>query len=149
MSDEARTVLVVTDDPCFSGQLSELMLRSGVPTLCFAQTQQALERAHDLVPDVILIHVPRARMDTAWACFELLQSDSTIASIPVLLYAPPVALAQRVVGAPEGGSSADSLAASDRFIAQLSSLIGTGRSICYPADAEPAEKRFPIGRDDL
>jgi CheY-like chemotaxis protein len=149
MSDEARTVLVVSDDPCFSGQVSEFMLQVGIGTIRFTRTREALERARDLAPDLVLVHIPRGRLDPAWACYELLQSDSRIASIPVLLYAPPRALAQRAVGPPNRRPSVDQPAVSDMLIAQINSLIETGPSISDRAYAEPAEQRFPIGRDDL
>jgi CheY-like chemotaxis protein len=149
MSDAARMVLVVTDDPNFSGQVSELMLRAGVRTLRFSQTRQALELTRNLAPDLVLVHIPRTRMDTGWTCYEMLQSDSTIASIPMLFYAPPAAPVQSIGGAPSDGRCANPFTASDMLIAQISSLMRTAPSICYPAYAESVEERFPTGRDDL
>jgi len=98
MSDEARTVLIVTDDPGFLGQVSELMLRAGVHTLRFAPTEEALKLTHALMPDLVLIHMAPNGRDAGHTCYELLQSDAALACIPMLLYAPPAVLAERAVG---------------------------------------------------
>src|SRR5215212_677807 len=73
MSDDARTVLIVTDDPGCSGQISELMLRAGVHTIRFAATEEALKRTHACMPDLVLIHMTRSAGDAGHACYELLQ----------------------------------------------------------------------------
>ena len=148
MSDEARMVLIVTDDPCFSGQVSELMLRAGVHTLCFAGTSDALPRARKLAPDLIVVHIPRDRMSAGWECYQLLQSDASIAAIPVLIYTPPQVLAERVVGAPNRPSLDDPQGFADLLTARLGPLIGT--PLAWPrGDTASYEQTLPTGRDDL
>jgi CheY-like chemotaxis protein len=149
MSSEAQTILVVTDDPCFSGLVSELMLRAGVQTLRFAKTQDALQQTRDLSPDLVLIHMPRERLDVGRASYEMLRSDSTIACIPVLFYTPPAVLGQRAVGVPVGGSSADALAGSDMLMTQIISLSSADLSSWRRTEPAPGEEQFPTGRDDL
>jgi DNA-binding NtrC family response regulator len=63
MSDEARTVLIVTDDPGCSGQISEQLLRAGVHTIRFAPTQEARKLTHAFMPDLVLIHMTRSASD--------------------------------------------------------------------------------------
>jgi len=149
MSDEARTVLIVTDDPGFSGQVSEQMLRAGVHTIRFAATQEALKLTHAFMPDLVLIHMARSGSNACHACYELLQSDSALACIPMLLYAPPARLAERAVGAPATSVSADWLNGADMLIGQISPLLGLASAAWPDANRESNEYRFPIGRDDL
>jgi CheY-like chemotaxis protein len=148
MSDEARTVLIVTDDPGFSGQVSELMLRAGVHTLCFAGTSDALQRARKLAPHLIMVHIPRDRMSAGWECYQLLQSDASIAAIPVLIYTPPQVLAERVVGAPYQPAPDDPLGFADLLAARLGPLIGA--PLAWRRGERAAhEQALPTGRDDL
>src|SRR5215213_2636853 len=149
MSDEARTVLIVTDDPGFSGQVSEQMLRAGVHTIRFAPTQEALKLTHAFMPDLVLIHMARRGRDAGHACYELLQSDSALACIPMLLYAPPIVQAERAVGAPATSAAPDWLNGADMLIGQISPLLGVASATWQRANRESNEYRFPIGRDDL
>jgi CheY-like chemotaxis protein len=148
MSDAARTILVVTDDPCFSSQLSEFLLRAGIRTVCFARTPEALERACALLPDQILLHIPREQLDAGWACSALLQAHPKLASIPVLLYTPPC-LTRHAVGSPTGGLFGEHLTASDLLTAQMSSLLGGTRPVQQRVAMAPIQQAFPHGRDDL
>lgn len=149
MSDGARMILIVTDDPGFSGQVSELMLRAGVHTLCFAGTHDALRRARKLLPDLVMVHIPRDRMRDGWECYEQLQADPSIAAIPVLIYTPPQVLAERAVGTPYQQPSSDPLAAADLLAARIGPLFGM-RPVAWARHETAAyEQPFPIGRDDL
>jgi CheY-like chemotaxis protein len=149
MSDEARTVLIVTDDPSFSALISELMLRAGVQTIRFAQTQEALKLTRHLMPDLVLIHIARGSADAGHVCYETLQSDSALAHIPMLLYAPPIALSERAIGAPAMSVSADRHHLADRLVGQISPLLGIASPLRQHADHGSNEYAFPIGRDDL
>jgi CheY-like chemotaxis protein len=149
MSDEARTVLIVTDDPGFSGQVSEQMLRAGVQTIRFAPTQEALKLTHAFMPDLVLVHMARSGSNAGQACYELLQSDSALACIPMLLYAPPIVLAERAISAPATSASPDWLNGADMLIGQISPLLGAASAPWQSANRESNEYPFPIGRDDL
>jgi len=149
MSAEARTVLIVTDDPGFSGQVSEQMLRAGVQTIRFAPTHEALKLTHAFMPDLVLIHMARYDSDAGHACYALLQSDATLAGIPMLLYAPPIVLAERMVGAPVARVSPDWLNGADRLIGQISPLLGPASATWQPANRELNNYALPLGRDDL
>jgi len=149
MSDEARTVLIVTDDPGFSGQVSEQMLRAGLQTIRFASTQEALKQTHACMPDLVLIHMARTGSHAGYTCYELLQSDSALACIPMLLYTPPIVLAERAVGAPATSASPNWRNPADTLIGQISPLLGVASAPWPSANPEPNEYRFPIGRDDL
>jgi CheY-like chemotaxis protein len=149
MSDAARTILVVTDDSYFSSQLSEFLLRGGIRTVCFARTPEALERACDLLPDQILLHIPREHLDAGWACSALLQAHPKLASIPVLLYTPPCGVTRCAAGSPAGGLIGEHLTASDLLTAQMSSLFGGTRPVQPHVAMAPLQQAFPHGRDDL
>jgi hypothetical protein len=101
------------------------------------------------VPELVLLHAPRDCVDAAWACYEVLLSSSTLASIPVLTYTSPVALAERFVGAPDEGRSAARLTVLDILLTQISPPQGATAPRCLPATAELSEQAFPTGRDDL
>jgi len=149
MSDEARTVLIVTDDPRFSGQVSEQLLRAGIRTIRFAPTQEALKLTHSFMPDLVLIHMARSGSDAAYACYELLQSDSALACIPMLLYTPPSVLAERAISAPATSAAPNWLNRADILIGQISPLFGVASATWLSATCEPNEYPFPSGRDDL
>jgi CheY-like chemotaxis protein len=124
MSSEARTVLIVTDDPSFSALVSDLMLRAGIRTIHFARNQEALKLTRQLMPDLVLIHRRRDGIDLGHACYEILTSDSKIACIPILLYTSPLALGERAVGAPATSTSTDRLNAANVLIGQISTVLG-------------------------
>ena len=149
MSDEARTVLIVTDDPRCSGQISEQLLRAGVHTIRFAPTEEALKLTHAFMPDLVLIHMAHSAGDAGHACYALLQSDSALACIPMLLYAPPTVLAERAVGAPATSAAPDWLNEADRLIGQISPLLGFGPAAWQRTNREPNNYALPLGRDDL
>jgi CheY-like chemotaxis protein len=149
MSDEARTVLIVTDDPGCSGQISELMLRAGVHTIRFAPTQEALKLTHAVMPDLVLIHMARSARDAGHACYALLQSDSALACIPMLLYAAPIVLAERAVGASATSASPDWLNEADMLIGQISPLLGVASAAWQNTNHTLNKYALPLGRDDL
>ena len=149
MSDEARTVLIVTDDPGFSGQVSELMLRAGVHTIRFAPTKEALKRTHACMPDLVLIHMTRSAGDAGQACYALLQSDAALACIPMLLYAPPTVLAEHAIGAPAASAAPDWLNEADMLIGQISPLLGVASATWQRTNRESNNYALPLGRDDL
>lgn len=143
MSDEARTILIVTDDLAFSGQVSELMLRAGARKVQFAGSRDALDMTRAVAPDLVLLHVPHERGETSWDCYATLRADTTTSSIPVVLYAPPREQ-ERAVGA----AAPEPPGQPDRFLAQMSMLMGGSARQQRRLDDGVAE-RFPTGRDDL
>jgi CheY-like chemotaxis protein len=122
MSEEARTVLVITDDRSFSALISEHMLRAGVQTIRFAQTHEALTLTHDLLPNLVLILMTRDGSNLGQECYAMIRSDPALAGIPILLYVAP--LAERAVGASAAPQSIDGTQAPDRLIRQISALLG-------------------------
>ena len=146
MYDTIGSVLVVTDEPGCSGQLSELIMRAGVLTLCFARTSQALEQTRHVLPALILLHVPNAHLPAGVACYTHLQSDAIAAAIPKLFYTPAAVLLERAVGAATQNADAERPTESDALVAQLVRGILLARQ---PAPPEPNEQAMPHGRDDL
>jgi len=149
MSDEARTVLIVTDDPRCSGQISEQLLRAGVHTIRFAPTKEGQKLTHAFMPDLVLIHMARSAGDAGQACYALLQSDAAVACIPMLLYAPPIVLAERAVGAPATSAALDWLNRADRLIGQISPLLGVVPATWQRINHRSNNYALPLGRDDL
>jgi DNA-binding NarL/FixJ family response regulator len=144
MSDAARTILIVTDDPIFSGEVAELMLRAGVRKVRFAGSHEALDLTRAIAPDLVLLHMPSGQMELGWGCYTMLRADATTAAIPVLMYAPPCEL-ERAVGE---AALAPPLVSTDWLPAQVSMLVGGSARSRMRADDDVAE-RFPTGRDDL
>jgi CheY-like chemotaxis protein len=149
MSDDARTVLVVTDDPSFSAMVSEQILRAGVQTIRFAPTQEAPKLTRHFMPDLVLVHMPRGCLAVGWECYHMIQSDATLTAIPILFYTSPGLLAERVVGAPTERHIGARLAVPDRLIGQISPLLGVASVKWQSTNRESNDYRFPIGRDDL
>jgi CheY-like chemotaxis protein len=146
MDDTLGSVLVVTDEPAFSGQLSELILRAGVQTVAFTRTAQALERTRHAHPALILLHIPNAHLPAGVACYTQLQSDALTAAIPMLMYTPAAVLLERAVGAADQLADTERPAGSDVLIAQLVRRILLARQPIEPATTEQA---MPHGREDL
>jgi hypothetical protein len=146
MDDAMGSVLVITDEPAFSAQLSELILRAGVQKLCFARMAQASERIRQVLPAPILLHIPNAHLPAGVACYTQLQSDAMTAAIPKLLYAPAAALSERVVGAADQLADTEQISASDLLTAQMIQGLLLTRRRTEPASNEQA---LPHGWDDL
>ena len=149
IGDQARTVLIVTDDSSFSALVSEQMLQADVRTLRFARSQEALNLARTLSPTLVLVHMPRGCLDAGWDCYHMLQSDSALAAIPILFYAPSQVLAERAVGAPADSQPADRLDLSDTLVGQISLLLGIPAPRKQHASVVLSEQPFLSGRDDL
>jgi CheY-like chemotaxis protein len=143
MSNAARTILIVTDDPTFSGEVTEVMLRAGVRKVRFASSHEALDLARVIAPDLVLLHVPSEQIEAGWGCYAMLRADATTSTIPVLMYAPSCELERAV-----GEAAAAPLVPADRLLAQVSMLIGGSARQRIRNDDDFAE-RFPTGRDDL
>jgi len=79
----------------------------------------------------------------------LLQSDTALACIPMLLYAPPAVLAERAVGARATSASSDWLNGANRLIGQISPLLGVASAAWQRTNRESNNYALPLGRDDL
>jgi two-component system alkaline phosphatase synthesis response regulator PhoP len=83
MADK-KTVLVVDDDPDFVDTMVALLRRSGYDTASAADGNDALRKARDLLPDVIVLDVMMPNKDGFKACKEL-KADPATSAIPILL----------------------------------------------------------------
>lgn len=149
MSDVARTVLIVTNDLDFSGQVSEHLLRAGVRTIRFARFANALELTQRLAPELVLIHAPREHVAAGWACYQMIQSDTTLRSIVALISVPASALIEHAAAAPAQALAATHRARSNMLTAQISALLTVALPARLAAGSQPSEHAFPIGRDDV
>ena len=93
MSNEARTVLVVTDDPFFPADISRLVEPAEGQTLRFTHSHEAPKLAHALLPDLVLIHIAQGCLEAGWAGYHQLEADAALAATPLLFYSPPRVLA--------------------------------------------------------
>lgn len=150
MSDDARVILVVTDDPSLSALISEPLLRTGAQEIRFAQGHDAVDLARELLPAMVLVHAQPGCLDDAWDCFHMLQSDEVARTIPALLYAPPQeVLLERSVGEPLVSAPGRQRAAPPgplpaRHSARLGASAPSPR-----ASYSLREQGLPLGRDDL
>src|SRR4051812_17943291 len=118
------------------------MLRAGLRTIRYASTQEALKLTHSCMPDLVLIHMARTGSNAGYTCYELLQSDSALACIPMLLYTPPIVLSERAIGAPATSASPNWGNRADTLVGQISPLLGVASAAWPSAIPESNEYRF-------
>jgi len=142
MSDTPRTILIVADDPVFSGHISELLLRAGVRAVRFASSRDALEVIRANAPNMVLLQMPREQLESGWNCYMTLRSETALSAIPILIYTPPCEQDRTV------GSALEMPGHIYQTLAQLSLLLG-GPAHQLRWNADEYVERFPTGRDDL
>lgn len=140
-----QSVLIVSDEPVFSGQLSEMLLRVGVPSLVFVSSAQAMERVHQVLPTLILLHATNAYLSRGITCYQQLQSDPIASAIPTLFYTPALVLSEREVGA--APQKTEQHIESDVLVARFVESILLARQRIEP-EADMVQT-MPHGRDDL
>ncbi|MFQ5843886.1 MAG: response regulator [Planctomycetota bacterium] len=84
ISREARTVLVVDDDPTIRDTIRTLLERAGLRVRTATHGGEALEQVAEEAPDLILMDFQMPRMDGVTAC-EALKKNPGTQRIPVLL----------------------------------------------------------------
>jgi PAS domain S-box-containing protein len=80
----AGTVLVVDDDPSVRNLLGRFLSREGFQVETAADGATGLQRARELVPDVITLDVLMPEMD-GWAVLTELKRDPRLGGIPVIM----------------------------------------------------------------
>ncbi len=80
----AGTVLVIDDDPSVQDLLRRILSKDGFRVEAALDGAAGLERARELVPDVILLDVLMPRID-GWSVLSALKEDSTVADVPVVM----------------------------------------------------------------
>jgi response regulator RpfG family c-di-GMP phosphodiesterase len=141
------TIVVATDDARFSDRLTELLLRADVRTIRFARCDDAVVVIRDLLPDMVILHVPREQLHIGWECCEQLQLNPQTAAIPVLVYAPftPPSAGQ---DGRDGGS--DTTSAADSLLTRMTALIAPAEQAPPAEDSTPdLSDALPLGRNDL
>ena len=83
-ASHAGTVLVVDDDPAVRNLLGRFLSREGFQVETAADGAAGLQRARELVPDVITLDVLMPEMD-GWAVLTALKGDPRLAEIPVVM----------------------------------------------------------------
>ncbi|HLU08248.1 MAG TPA: response regulator, partial [Oceanobacillus sp.] len=78
------TVLVIDDDPNVREVLVRFLSKEGFRVESAASGKQGLQRARELMPDVITLDVMMPEMD-GWAVLTALKSDPQLAAIPVII----------------------------------------------------------------
>ncbi len=142
------TIVVATDDARFFDRLTELLLRADMRTIRFARCDDATAVICDLLPDLVILHVPREQLHIGWECCEQLQLNPQTAAIPVLVYAPftpPGAGPDAQDGSPDTTS-----AAADSLLTRMSALIASTEHAPPTEDSTTdLSDALPLGRDDL
>ncbi len=82
--DEQSRILLVDDDAGVRGVLKDLLLFEGYQVLVAADGPEGLEKAADLVPDLILLDVMMPNMDGFEVC-EKLRADPLLGDVPVIM----------------------------------------------------------------
>ena len=83
-SGEAGTILLIDDDPDVHDLLQRALSRRGFRVESALDGASGLERAHDLMPDVILLDVLMPEMD-GWSVLSALKQDRKVGHIPVVM----------------------------------------------------------------
>ncbi len=84
MMKPTSTVLIVDDQPSMRDVLKRLLRNQGYELAFATNGQEALTKAAELIPDVILLDVMMPIMDGFEVCRRL-RADSTLAQVPILM----------------------------------------------------------------
>jgi len=82
--DAKSRILIVDDDAGVRGALRELLVFEGYQVAIAGDGPEALEKAAELVPDLILLDVMMPRMDGFEVC-EKLRADPLLGGVPVIM----------------------------------------------------------------
>ncbi len=80
----ASTILIVDDEPVMRKALGELLAAEGYNLAFAGNGAEALEKAQELVPDLILLDIVMPDMDGFEVC-QRLRADPLLAQVPVIL----------------------------------------------------------------
>jgi len=83
MDDSRPTILVVDDDTTHAMVLESMLTKEGYRTLCADNGQEAVEKAQNTQPDLILLDIMMPEIDGFQTC-RILQQDSLTTDIPIL-----------------------------------------------------------------
>jgi len=81
---DARTVLVIDDDPVIRDLLGRHLTRNGYQAVLAGDGAAGLEMAQEIKPDAITLDVLMPKMD-GWAVLSQLKDDPATADIPVIM----------------------------------------------------------------
>jgi CheY-like chemotaxis protein len=82
---EAKTVLIVDDDPAVRESLEELLRHQGYRILTAADGEEGLRVVREQTPDLIVLDVAMPGMD-GFRLATLIKSDPALRRIPIVLY---------------------------------------------------------------
>ena len=85
MNPEAKTLLVVDDDPAIRESLEELLRHQGYRVLTAADGEEGLQVAREKRPDLIVLDVALPGMD-GFRVATLMKDDPALSKIPIILY---------------------------------------------------------------
>jgi CheY-like chemotaxis protein len=85
MNPEAKTLLVVDDDPAVRESLEELLRRQGYRILTAADGEEGLRLVREKRPDLIILDVALPGMD-GFRVATLIKGDPALQKIPIILY---------------------------------------------------------------
>jgi CheY-like chemotaxis protein len=82
---EAKTILLVDDDPDFVTSIKEIVESGGYKTLTAFDGRACLESAKKSKPDLILLDVMMAERDEGFKVLQEIRETPAIAAVPVIL----------------------------------------------------------------
>lgn len=85
MNPEAKTLLVVDDDPAMRESLEELLRHQGYRVLTAADGEEGLRLAREKRPDLVVLDVALPGMD-GFRVATLMKDDPALSKIPIVLY---------------------------------------------------------------
>ena len=85
MTAEAKTLLVVDDDPILRECLQEMLHYQGYRVLTAGDGEEGLRMVREMRPDLVILDVALPRMD-GFRVATLIKSDPALEKIPIILY---------------------------------------------------------------
>lgn len=82
---QAKTILIVDDDPDFVASIKDIVESGGYQTLVAYDGRQGLETANARRPDLILLDVIMSERDEGFKVLQQIRATPEIASTPVIL----------------------------------------------------------------
>lgn len=81
---KGKTILVVDDSPTILRLIAGKLEKCGHDVFCSGNGEEAMERLHDMVPDLVLLDINMPKMDGYQVC-KLIRSKETTKDVPVVM----------------------------------------------------------------
>jgi PAS domain S-box-containing protein len=85
LSNSAKVVLVIDDDPAIRDTLTRVLVAEGIRPVTASDGEAGLQRAMECHPDLIILDVMMPKVD-GWSVLSSLKAEASLSEIPVIMH---------------------------------------------------------------